>query len=223
MPQVAGGRFANADEADLIIPRVQLFHGTAEEKEKYGKHEDGDFINTMTMETIGVSGMKFVPLIGWKEWIKFKEPRGTGLDYRTRNKSEVPPADLAWTSEGPNRKGPAATEFINWAVLIVDADGNLSEVPVVFSFKRTSFKTGQTLISQENFYRGNKGPGFYAMDVAKKSTAKGPTLIPKLRPLGDPPAEMKDAIAAALARMQGVNVETNIDGDVTEPDDDIPI
>lgn len=188
-PAASRFQYEGEDEGDTLLPRVHLFQGLPKEREIYGKGpasggewKAGDLINSLTGELI--ESRRFVPLFGWNEYIKFQILNGstTGIEYRTREKRKVPPNDLEWNQE--TKAKPAATKFMNFAVLFENVD-----VPLVISFKVTSLPSGKTLVSLEKL-RGKRGPGLYQFDVRGKSNTRGSWLTPVIRPIGDPSPEM---------------------------------
>ena len=203
-PQAAPRRILRGEEEeDTIIPRLHIFQGLPAERDQYGDQPPGTIINTVSGEPI--DGRKFVPIFGWVEWIRFREPRGSGIDYRTRDKSQIDPKDLEF--DRASGKPPKATKFINFCVLVEGQDD-----PLCLSFKSTSLTAGKTINTLEKM-RGAKGPGYYALELNKKSNSKGAWLAPRIRPLGDPPADMKELAEALFNSMSPDLVSTNVDAD----------
>src|SRR5438309_1260169 len=85
------GRLQGEEQDDIVLPRIHIFQGLPKERELYGDRPDGapwregDLINTLSREPVPMG--KFTPIFGYVEFIRFKEPRGSGLEYRTREKS----------------------------------------------------------------------------------------------------------------------------------------
>lgn len=203
------GRLSGADETDFVLPRIHLFQGLPAEAKLYpGKHKSGDLVNSLTFEKLKVD--KFMPILGWKEWIKWSPERGKGIVYRTKFKNEVPAEDLEWNRE--TNAPPAVTEYINFAVIF---EGDTS--PVVLSFARTQYKGGQTLHTLESL-RGRRGPGLYKFGTREKSNEKGEWLIPHIQPVGDPPAELTELASILFDSMSGSEIKTNIDPSEGESD-----
>jgi hypothetical protein len=211
----APSRLQGEEAEDTIFPRIHIFQGLPAEKEIYGKHEDGDLINTLSGETLTTKAQlakkRFVPVFGWVEYIKFRTPRGSGIEYRERDKRKVPAADLVWDRQ--SGRPPAATKIINWVCLFEGVDA-----PVVMSFKSTNLKTGQTINTLENGRPEGK-PGFYALDLQQRKNSKGAWLHPAVRPAGDPPADLAAKAATALTRYNPDTVSTNLD-DAPDVDED---
>lgn len=216
-------RMHGEEQEDTLLPRLHIIQGLPQERELYGKFDEGDLINTITKERIATAAAlpKFVPIFAWVEYICFKEPRGSGIEYRTRDKADVPVQDLEWRDmPGGERKGPRATRIINWVVLL---DGQAE--PFVLSFKTTCINTGKTINTMEKGRTAkNAGPGYYALVYRKKSNAKGPWLSPEVRPAGDPPADMKDLAEALYNSLdpQAVSTEVEQVDDENEAGGDVP-
>jgi hypothetical protein len=197
-------RLEGGDRDDQLVPRVHLYQGLPSEAKEYGKgFSPGDLINTVTREKI--ESRNFVPILGYKEWLKWKEPRGAGLEYKHRVKTDVPPEDLVW-NEGetdPKKRQPRATESINWVVLF---EGQ--PIPLVLGFSRTCLNSGKAINTLETM-RGNRGPGLYAFDTREKSNDQGAWLTPVIRPVGDPPEDLRSMATMLFESMSGTTIETN--------------
>ena len=91
------GSMANAEQEDFSIDRLCLIQGTATEIEMYGQHDRGTWVLSSTGAAFDVDGRKFIPISGWNEWIKYSEGGiGSGIEYRTMIKEDIPAADLEW-------------------------------------------------------------------------------------------------------------------------------
>ena len=212
-PSAPVSRLEGSDRDDQLLPRVHLYQGLPTEAKEYGRgFEPGDLINTITREKIG--SRKFVPIMGYKEWLKWKEPRGTGMEYKKRIKTDVPPEDLCWNENevDPKKRQPRATESINWVVLFED-----ETIPLVLSFSRTSINAGKTINTLETM-RGHRGPGLYAFDTKEKSNDKGAWVTPVIRPVGDPPPELREMAVLLFDSLSGTTIETNPEPDAFDPD-----
>jgi hypothetical protein len=210
---VSNSRLEGGDRDDQLLPRIHLYQGLPNEAKEYGRgFEPGDLINTVTREK--VASRKFVPILGYKEWIKWKEPRGSGMEYKKRVKTDVPPEDLIWNEHEVDKKKrqPKATESINWVVLFED-----EAVPSVLTFSRTSLNAGKTINTLETM-RGNRGPGLYAFDFRDKSNEQGAWITPVIRPTGDPTPDMSELVGLLYTSLSGTTIETNPDGDDFDPD-----
>jgi hypothetical protein len=203
----SSSRLEGGDQGDLILPRVHIYQGLPAEAKQYGRgFNPGDMINTLTNEKIDSS--RFVPIMGHKQWIKWKEPRGAGMEYSYRNKSEVPSDDLEWSGDTP----PAAQEYINWIVLFEGQD-----VPMVFPFTKTSLKAGRTINTLESL-RKSKTPGSYIIEMKEENNDKGTWMSPRVRPAGDPSPEMGETVEALYQSLSGRTVVAAPESGDFDPD-----
>jgi hypothetical protein len=183
--QPARKRFENAEEGDVIMPRLHLIQGLPKEGELYGEHfKKGDWVNTLTSEKI--DPLAFIPVIGWNQYIKWKlgsdgKPSNIPL-LNTRDRSQFTKKELDF-DEVTGAK-PAVSQFMNFLVVV---EG--SEMPLVLTFKSTSLKSGRSLNGLE-ISRGARGPGLYTIDLRDQSNAKGKWKHPVVRPIGDPSREL---------------------------------
>lgn len=197
------GGMVNAEQEDFSLDRLALIQGTSMETEMYGDHKRGTWVFSSTGEEIDVATSKFIPIMGYNEWIKYSEGgAGSGIEYRTMNKDDVPAEDLVWGS-GKKGVGYAAIKHINWVVLF---EGY--EVPVILSFKRTSLKSGQAIMRLETSRQASAmrngveaTPGSYMLESRDKKFSEGSALIPVPRPAGDPDQELLESAIAWFNRL----------------------
>lgn len=189
-----GSRLEGADNDDLVLPVVKMFQDTSDERKRYGKdYSLGDLVLTIGEHAEKLDNRAFIPLKGWKSWIKWKEPRGTGMEYNHTVRSEVPPQDIEWHGDEP----PAAVESINYVVLF---EGQ--EMPAVIRFSKTSLKSGKTLNTLESL-RGKRGPGVYELGFIEKSNDQGTFGVAQVKPKGDPPQELLLQAATLFEQVKG--------------------
>ena len=195
--------FEGEDSDDFLVPRITIHQGDISQK-KYGPGTKGTLIDTTTNDTL--PSMKFSPIYGWKEWIKWGEKRGGNPEYRTRNKSDVPPEDLQWHDNEP----PAATLTRNFAVLF---DG--MSTPVVISWKDSSKRqrTCGKLLNQLEKLRAaqNLGRGLYEIVVVEESNDEGDWKDWTIKPIGNPDDAMSKTVAQWTDALTGKTVQTNIE------------
>lgn len=138
------GAMMNAEQEDFSLDRLSLIQGTQMEREMHGDHDRGTWVFASTGGAVDIEGVKFVPIMGYNEWIKYADGgAGSGIEYRTMNKTDVPAEDLSWGS-GKKGVGTAAVKHVNWVVLF---EGH--QIPVILSFKKTSIKSGQAIMRLE--------------------------------------------------------------------------
>ena len=216
------GAMMNAEQEDFSLDRLSLIQGTQMEREMHGDHDRGTWVFASTGGAVDVEGVKFVPIMGYNEWIKYADGgAGSGIEYRTMNKTDVPAEDLAWGS-GKKGVGTAAVKHVNWVVLF---EGH--QIPVILSFKKTSIKSGQAIMRLEasrQAMASAKGeavtPGAYILDIRDKKVAEGAALSPVPRPAGD----AEDAhIQSAAAWYERLGDPTQLVAKSDVEDDGLPI
>ena len=222
-PTASGfGSMLNAEQEDFSLDRLSLIQGTAMETEMHGDHKRGTWVYSSTGAAVAIEDVKMVSIFGYNEWIKYSEGgAGSGIEYRTMNKADVPDADLVW---GTGRKGVgyAAIKHVNWVVLF---EGQT--VPVILSFKKTSIKSGQALMRMEAARQAavkdgeTTSPGAYIMEIRDKKFAEGSALIPVPRPAGDATSDHMEAAISWYNRLGDPNaVVGRVAAAAT--DDDLP-
>jgi len=201
------------------VSRLTMFNDTAEEKEMYGSHVWGTYIDTLSNEALGEK-VQILPIDAWGSWAKWTQG-SKAPEYSTKNKADVPPKDLEWDGD----RAPAATQIINVIVLVVGR-----EWPYLFQFKRTGLKAFTKVIAPMEARRGSlrHGPGLYELSSEKDKSADGkPYKRVTARYVGNPPAELiataitiKSAIASVKARAEAVADAAH---NASTEGDDIPI
>lgn len=152
--EVGGSGLQNVNESDLIVPRLQIAAGTSKEIMKGSdKHiqglQVGEIFNTVNKEVYG-DQVQVIPVWfsknrilfdkDWKIECSSKDGVQGGTISPTCEKCEY----SQWGS-GQQDKGFACTEFRNFAVLVISADGASTLASV--SFKGTSSGTAKTWLN----------------------------------------------------------------------------
>lgn len=209
-----GWSMEGEDRSDFLIPRVIVHQGDIAEK-FYGVHEKGALIDTSTKEEL--PSKRFVPLTAWKEYIRWGENLGDPPVYVTRNRADVPDADLQWNGDEP----PACTTFRNFAVLF---DG--MQMPMVLSLsdaKKPQRNAGKLLNQLEKQRAATgKGRGLYEVQIVDCENKKGKWKDMNVQPVGNPSEELADAAATWIATISGAELRTNVvesEPTASQPDD----
>jgi len=216
----AFGGMVNAEQDDFSLDRLALIQGTAMETEMYGDHKRGTWVSTATGEEFNVKERKFIPIMGYNEWIKYAEGgAGSGIEYRTMNKDDVPAEDLVWGT-GKKGVGYSAIKHINWVVLFED-----SEIPVILSFKKTSLKSGQAIMRMEASRQAKCArdgvtptPNAYFLDQRDKKFSEGSALLPVARPAGDASI---DLLESGISWFNRLGDPSQVASRVNHKDDDV--
>src|SRR3990172_5735748 len=125
------------DREDRQIPRIKV------------DQDSGDLINSLTGEAYPTP-FQFIPILKWKEWIKWKPlDEGGGIEYRTTDREdERLRGDGKW---GENGEKPTATPYLHFLVMPL----HNGKVPVVLSFSRSGYAAGKKLLNMSALMGGN--------------------------------------------------------------------
>ncbi len=209
---------------EIIIPRCHLYQGTGMEEETFGKYDRGTWLDTITGDVMAVpnedappytyDGISFVCAFTLpRTYVAYNE--AGEIEYITTDRGDVPKEHLLFGSALIGA-GKRCVEVLS----VVCVFAGYLDLPRVVRFKKTSFNSGKALDAFERA-RGKRGPGLYTFTVKKKDGAKGPYLIPNVRPIGDPPADMlealvgfREAYASLDLRVDDADMKGKQDGDV---------
>lgn len=211
---------------EVIIPRCHLYQGTGMEEETFGKHARGTWIDTITQDVMATAKEETAPYTydGFSFVCAFTLPRtyvayndDGDIEYITTDRGEVPKDHLVFGS-ALRGKGKRCTEILS----VVCVFAGYTDIPRVIRFKKTSFNSGRALDAFERA-RGRRGPGLYTFTVTKKDGANGPYLIPNVRPIGDPPADLLTALVGFREAYASIDLKVD-DADIqsVESNTDIP-
>jgi hypothetical protein len=187
------------DLSDIQVPVAAFFQGTPKEQKRFPDLKIGQIVDKLSGQAI--TNIRFVPIHVYKTWVKFT--KGEGLIYIKHREEDVPEEDLVWPEGG----SPAASLTYNYYLLFEGMP-----YPVVWRFKKTSLNAGKHLNTLENLLRKaqGKGVGLYEMNGIEKESADGPYIVPDIRPVGDPPAEMLE-LAAGFGKAISSGAVSEID------------
>jgi hypothetical protein len=142
-------------QEDLVIPRAKLLQALSPEVQENGMKQ-GLIINSLTKEVLPE---KFIPIFSYKNYMRFN-PR----DKKSPNYNQnFEPGDVIWQSTDPedpkvqaetawgeNGERPLATTFLNFFSYFPGVP-----MPLIISFKDTSYKAGKQLLSLCKFCGGD--------------------------------------------------------------------
>jgi len=203
------------DDTGPQLSRIVMFQGTAEEEEVYGEHKRGVFLDALESRELGTE-IEFMPVYAWASWAKFV-PGQKAPEYSTRNKAEVPPADLEFGEDG---SPPAATESIN-VVIVVKGEA----WPYLFVFKRTSLRAFSKTVKPVEARRAatGKSPGLYQLASTDDKSADGkPFKRLVCRALGDPDKEVAVLAKKVFDAMDSVKEKAESLADDGSSGEDMP-
>lgn len=205
---VAPWQFEGKDKDDYIVPRISIHQGQISEK-KYGKGELGSLIDTTTCDKL--PSVQFVPIRGWKKFVAWSDELNHPPIYSYDKREEVPPADFQWTKDKAGKDiPPACTIYSNFAVLF---DG--MDFPVVLSMKSSDKRqaTFAKLLNQleEVRSKGGQSRGLYAVEVVDATNAKGDWKSWRLKPMGNPSAELWEKVVMWIGVLSTATIKTDLE------------
>jgi len=190
----------DADDAnDLIMPKAKLVQPTSEEN-KLGL--TGKLINSLTKEELG---HEFIPIHKMqKEWIRNNPRRTDDPNFNDKFK----PGETIWRSFdkndprvvkesqfGPNKSAPLATAFLRFLSYFPGLP-----MPLILSFSKTSYGSGQQLLSMTAFKGGDKWDHKYTLSINEKSN--GPNTYYVLNVKSGPPSDQDERDLCAQWKQQ---------------------
>ena len=174
------------DRPELIqMPTVHLHQGDISAKE-YGEFPKGTLVHSSAKTKLASD--TFVLLSGgWIEYSRAADD-GKGWEYKTRNRNEVPAADLVWGDGIP----PAAMMTWYAPALFV---GEETPVAIAVKFKSKDQQQAYSVVAQLEQSRAKMGrsPMLWKYGHKQKENAKGRWLVPQFQPAGEPPESLLKA------------------------------
>jgi len=195
----------DAAPEDFLLPKLHLYQAAGKEKEYYGEHRAGNWVNGATLEEIdGMEDRVIVPIFAYKEtqvwWARKKpdgtKPGGSGFVATFPTAREVP-------GEYRENLDYAVYNVLNYVVLVSGED-----FPMVMIFKSTSYRNGQAFatLTQARATMG-RGLGAYKLRHRPKSNDDGSWLSPYVQPAGDAPDDMVTLAEAFATAFAGGRIE----------------
>ena len=153
------GHEEQIDPKDMEIPRGKLIQSTSEEATAENKNERievGLIINSISKETLPV---EFIPIFKFSNWIRWNPRKKDDPNFD----AAFDPGALIWTCNDPNDprvienkdfgpagEAPVATKYLNFFSYFPGHG-----MPIIVSFKKTSFRAGQRLLTLSRFSGGD--------------------------------------------------------------------
>jgi hypothetical protein len=157
--------------SDIMIPKLLLMQGLSELVNE-GKARQGDMVRSTTGEVLGNAkeAVEFIPLTFYNQWI-IQELVGKKYEYRGVEPMTAKNQDLPWEFEHNGSKWKRVKSINVYALLPKDiarerkevqaalAAGSLPDpstalMPVLISFRSTSYNAGKTIVT--HFARAQK-------------------------------------------------------------------
>ena len=199
----------NIDASDIVIPKLLLMQGQSKFVAA-GKARAGDIVKSTTGEVVGGAqkGVKVIAFMTFKEW-DVSEKNGGRFEFRF--KESVTPSNVndSWefTKDGNDWRRdlcinfyallPSDIERLQVAMAKLDKTGELPDpadalLPVVLSFRRTSYRAGKDLIS--HFAKAasfHQPPAVSTFELGSVAETKDKDIFQvfKITPAGKTPAE----------------------------------
>ena len=227
-----GSGIENVTGSDQLVPRLQIAAGTSKQVMKgHEKHiaglQVGDIFNTVSKEIIGAEA-KVIPV--WysknrilfdKDWkIECSSPNGVDGG---KVAPECSGCEYSQWASGKDGVGFACTEFRNFAVILLDADGMPTLASV--SFKSTSSGMAKTWVNMIEARKARTAAGgvvkmpmylgYYTLTPSPKDGKKGVFYVWAVNNAGGIDLK-KDKVLADKAKetyLQFKNMEKKLEGD----------
>lgn len=173
-PHAAGRGFEEKTEReDLILPRATLLQALSPQViDGVEGCRPGVIVNNITTEPLGEV---FIPIFKWTEYLKFnpRDSKAEGFDPAFEPgalvwKTATPtPEQIEECKFGEEGEKPTAMKVMNFLCYFLG-----SEMPIVLSFAKTSYKTGKKLISLAQYTGGDMFSKKYKL-TAKQAESNG--------------------------------------------------
>ena len=229
-----GSGIENVTGSDQLVPRLQIAAGTSKQVMKgHEKHiaglQVGEIFNTVSKEIIG-DAAKVIPV--WysknrilfdKDW-KIECSSPNGIDGG-KVSPECSGCEYSQWASGKDGVGFACTEFRNFAVILLDADGMPTLASV--SFKSTSSGMAKTWVNMIDARKAKTAEGkvvklpmylgYYTLTPSPKDGKKGVFYVWAVNNAGGIDTRTDDGKSlAALGKktyLQFKNAEKKLEGD----------
>ena len=182
----------NVDLSDILIPRVMMAQGMSKAVAAE-KCQTGDLLRSTDDKVLAAKGqaVEFIPLSTFKTWV-ISEQKGQKFEYR-REEPYTPAnqdAPLEWQEDGKTFRRDRQLSFYilltddvkrEKAALAKAAGGEFPDpddalLPLVLSFKRTSYTAGKELVthfSKAAYFNVPPASGMFNLSCEKVSNDKG--------------------------------------------------
>ena len=168
---------------DLLIPRVKLLQPLSPEVDELDM-KAGQIINSLTKAPLPT---EFVPVFVFKEYLRFnaRDEKSEGFD------DKFAPGALMWKTSDPNapeveqtKFGPNGERPLGQQVLNFFSYFPGTQMPIIVSFAKTSYKTGKQLYSLTKFCGGDMFSRKYTLSAKKETNDSGTYWVLQVSPAG---------------------------------------
>lgn len=194
---------SNLTTEELRLPRITMIQAMSPTAQD-GTHRPGSLVNSLTQEEIPAPCV-ITPCFMFKNVIKFA-PResGGGIIYKTTAITPEVSEDLRWVGD----QKPSATAFINAVCLVQGQEG----MPMVASFCKTSYKTGQDLYTLVQLSGKDWWSYSYELTTKKTTNTKGTFYTFHVKRMQKTTPEVAETAAHLCAMVKNMGVETDYEG-----------
>lgn len=181
---VPSGFGDEVEGSDLYLPRVKLAQAMSPEVTER-RLDAGDIFNSLTGEVVGE---EFVPILFYKEYIKFNPRKKDEPGFNPA----LPPGELIWKTKdkndprviaecgfGENGENPTAQAVLNFLCYFPGED-----TPIVLGFSKTSFSAGKKLLSLGHLSGKKPFERKYLLDSKTKTNEQGTFYVFDVKPAG---------------------------------------
>jgi hypothetical protein len=133
------------DSTDILIPKLLLMQGQSTFVAE-GRASVGEIVNSVTGEILGgkTKGVDVVPFFSTKSWI-YMEKRGEKYEYVRAEPYTAANADRAIDGISPDGTAFRYDRSLNFYALVAAEATNADALPILLSFRRTSYTAGKKI------------------------------------------------------------------------------
>jgi hypothetical protein len=133
------------DNTDILIPKLLLMQGLSTLVAE-GKAAVGDIVNSVTGQVLGnrTKGVDVIPFFSTKSWV-YSEKRGEKYEFVRMEPYTAANADRALEGIGAEGVSHRYDRALNFYALVAAEATNLDALPILLSFRRTSYTAGKKI------------------------------------------------------------------------------
>lgn len=222
------------DSKDILVPRIQMCQGMSK-RVKNGEATEGEFVNTVTGESLGgITDLKtrsskpitFAVVKSFKTWaISEKKPGETRFKYVRQEPMTAENALKPQEEAGANGVMIQNDRCLNFFLLLESEMAEGAAMPLVMTFKRTSYKAGQVIVSalKKLQMRNAKTPIWaqkFTLNAEFVTNDKGEFVVAKLVPgSATTPAEAQQCLEWRQLLEGGANIKVAEEEEHEDKDD----
>lgn len=216
---------------NIVVPRVLLMQGLSDLVTE-GKAQMGDLVRSTNGEKLGGPDkpLEFIPITFTNTWI-LSELVGKKYEYRAQEPLSAKNQDLPWEFEKNGTKWKRTKSLNLFALLVSDARAELAEMekakqgempdpdkallPVMISFRSTSFVAGKDVVTHFAKARKFSLPGYVSvlrLKCAREKNDKGTYFVFEVENAGKTPQELMETCKYWQGTLASRNVQVHDEG-----------